>query len=471
MVHPDPGAGKRLDGWKSIAAYFNRDRTTAMRWARERGLPIRRMPGGKQGSVFAFEQELAAWATQQQDIADPAIADEVVPVPAVDEGAAEDEPAPAGLPATGKKARRAPAIFLVLALAILASLGTWAWLRASPEAPAPAPPTSPRALEMPADPAVARDYVAARDAWARRTPADLDRAIALYEQVIRRAPAFAPAHAGLAEAWLILREYGGVDEATAYRNARRHATTAYRLDPTLPSAHRALAFIAYWWDGQPTRAGAGFRRALSLDDRDAQTHFWYANMLADVGRDPQAQAEYEKARLLAPGSRVIEVEQACSHWQAGRDDLALQQLVALAKQAPDDATIRNCLAWVYISRGDIAKFAEALSERARLRREPRLMRLSAALNEAVRRDPETAVRVLVAEGRREIAAGERRLRETPAFFASAMRDREALVQLLTEASDLGERWPSVPVTRRIAASWRDDAEVQRLLRRVTAPAA
>ncbi|MDQ1155904.1 hypothetical protein QE385_000231 [Sphingomonas sp. SORGH_AS 950] len=59
--------GKRLDGWKSIAAYFNRDRTTVMRWARERDLPVRRMPGGKQGSVLCFEQELAAWALHQDD--------------------------------------------------------------------------------------------------------------------------------------------------------------------------------------------------------------------------------------------------------------------------------------------------------------------------------------------------------------------------------------------------------------------
>ena len=30
--HPE-----RLDGWKSIAAYLKRDRTTVIRWTRERG--------------------------------------------------------------------------------------------------------------------------------------------------------------------------------------------------------------------------------------------------------------------------------------------------------------------------------------------------------------------------------------------------------------------------------------------------
>jgi tetratricopeptide (TPR) repeat protein len=51
----------RYDGWKSIARYLGRDRTTAMRWAAERGLPVRRLPGGKRGSVYALGPELDAW--------------------------------------------------------------------------------------------------------------------------------------------------------------------------------------------------------------------------------------------------------------------------------------------------------------------------------------------------------------------------------------------------------------------------
>lgn len=451
MAGTDGRAEKRLDGWKTVAAYFKRDRTTVMRWARERGLPVHRMPGGKQGSVFAFEHELAAWALCQDDLGDGA------PVP----GAAPATTAP---PPAGWRRR----VGLGAALALLLAAGgvvLWDAQRAGP------PVRASRSLAVPRDPAVARDYVAARDAWARRTPADLAAAIRLYEGVIRRDPGFAPAHAGLAEAWLILREYGGANEPTAYREARRHAEHALGLDPDLPSAHRALGFIDYWWSGDTPRALARFRRAVALDGNDAQTHFWFANMLADIGEDAAAQREYEKARLLSPGSRVIAVEQACSHWQAGRDALALEQLTALAAGAPDDATVHNCLAWVHISRGDIAGYARALGHRARLRGEPQLLRLSAALDEAVRRDPKTAVRVLVAEGRREIAAGERQLRETPAFYASAMGDRAALVRLLTEAGDLGEQWPSAPVTRRIRARWQGDPEIQRLLARLIPPPA
>lgn len=59
---PNLSSGDRLNGWKMIAAHFGRDRTTVIRWARERGLPVHRLPGGKTATVFALRQELDRWA-------------------------------------------------------------------------------------------------------------------------------------------------------------------------------------------------------------------------------------------------------------------------------------------------------------------------------------------------------------------------------------------------------------------------
>jgi len=58
---PAPGASDRLDSWKEVAAYLKRDVTTAQRWERREGLPIRRHLHDKQGSVYAFQSELDAW--------------------------------------------------------------------------------------------------------------------------------------------------------------------------------------------------------------------------------------------------------------------------------------------------------------------------------------------------------------------------------------------------------------------------
>jgi Tol biopolymer transport system component len=64
MVEPSfetPPAEKRLDSWKEIASYLNRDVTTVQRWERREGMPVHRHLHDKRGSVYAVPEELNAW--------------------------------------------------------------------------------------------------------------------------------------------------------------------------------------------------------------------------------------------------------------------------------------------------------------------------------------------------------------------------------------------------------------------------
>jgi len=54
----------RLDSWKEIADYVGKDVRTVIRWEKEKGLPVRRLPGGKRQSVFAIAREIDAWAAR-----------------------------------------------------------------------------------------------------------------------------------------------------------------------------------------------------------------------------------------------------------------------------------------------------------------------------------------------------------------------------------------------------------------------
>jgi hypothetical protein len=56
----------RLDSWKEIAEYLNRNERTVRRWEK-RGLPVYRVPGGQKQMVFAYEHELDAWLKQGND--------------------------------------------------------------------------------------------------------------------------------------------------------------------------------------------------------------------------------------------------------------------------------------------------------------------------------------------------------------------------------------------------------------------
>lgn len=56
-----PIATDRLDSWKAIASYIGRDVRTVIRWERQRGLPIHRVPGGGRQVVFAYPHEIDEW--------------------------------------------------------------------------------------------------------------------------------------------------------------------------------------------------------------------------------------------------------------------------------------------------------------------------------------------------------------------------------------------------------------------------
>ena len=51
----------RLDSWKEIASYLNRDVTTVQRWEKREGMPVHRHLHDRVGSVYASRAELDAW--------------------------------------------------------------------------------------------------------------------------------------------------------------------------------------------------------------------------------------------------------------------------------------------------------------------------------------------------------------------------------------------------------------------------
>lgn len=57
--------GARLDSWKEIAAYLNRDLRTLQRWEKTANLPIRRLNKPGLRAVFAYTAELDEWLRQQ----------------------------------------------------------------------------------------------------------------------------------------------------------------------------------------------------------------------------------------------------------------------------------------------------------------------------------------------------------------------------------------------------------------------
>ena len=124
MSKPSPGTpaperplDDRLDSWKEIAAYLNRDVTTAQRWEKREAMPVHRHLHDRMGSVYASRAELDAWVRSRNVQAATQNGNEASPIP------------PAPLPQPEIPAPRAKTTYFVLAAAAAAlAIGTVLWL-------------------------------------------------------------------------------------------------------------------------------------------------------------------------------------------------------------------------------------------------------------------------------------------------------------------------------------------------------
>jgi DNA-binding winged helix-turn-helix (wHTH) protein/tetratricopeptide (TPR) repeat protein len=141
------------------------------------------------------------------------------------------------------------------------------------------------------------------------TRADTVTAIEHFEAATKVDPGFAPAYAGLADAYN--QQAGVFIAAQPPTNARllalRAATRAIQLDPTLAAAYTALGYTTLHeldW----TTAGKALRRAIELNPRYTRAHLTYASYLASQRRFKEAIAEAQEALEIEPASlRVRQV--------------------------------------------------------------------------------------------------------------------------------------------------------------------
>jgi len=110
----------RLDSWKEIAAYLNRDVTTVQRWEKREGMPVQRHVHDKMGSVYASRAELDAWTRGRKPTAPAENGDDAL-------SASSDALAP-GAAVSRWKTKWKIVLPLAAAIAVLA-IGVVLWLQ------------------------------------------------------------------------------------------------------------------------------------------------------------------------------------------------------------------------------------------------------------------------------------------------------------------------------------------------------
>ncbi len=376
-AHSEPlPAKKRLDSWKEIAAFFDRDERTVKRWEKERGLPVYRVPGSVRGGVFAYADELAEWLQAPHHDWEPVeIAAAVATSGGADRGRtaratvltitpADDVPSTALSLAPPAPPVEATRTFLWL-LPVVLITGSFLALSFSHREPryknalaAPQPPS-----------AEAQDlYLKGRYHFEKRTPDDLNQAVDFFTQAIVNDPAYSAPYVGLADSYNLLREFSVMPAQEAFPRARAAAAKAVELDANSAAAHNSLAFASYWGFFDVATAEREFKRAIELNPGLPRAHHWYATFLIETGRIQEGLLEIERARQLDPSSTPILADKGCILAAAGKTEEARALLTQLAASQPDFVPPHRYLAEdIYFREGNYVGYLTESATVARLR--------------------------------------------------------------------------------------------------------
>ena len=160
----------------------------------------------------------------------------------------------------------------------------------------------------------------------KRTAADLRTAIEYFENAIGKDPNYAPAYAGMADAYTILSILGGEGPTLTVSKAKAAARKAIQLDDTLAEAHNSLGLVLAYYEFDFAKSKKEFERAIELNPNYADAHHQFGNVnLIKIGEFDRAIAEGTRALALDPLSLIINTDLGQNYLMARRYEEAIEQ--------------------------------------------------------------------------------------------------------------------------------------------------
>jgi DNA-binding winged helix-turn-helix (wHTH) protein/Tfp pilus assembly protein PilF len=197
-----------------------------------------------------------------------------------------------------------------------------------------------------------------RRALASPLPMNLTQAALYFEEAVRKAPSWAPAHQGLADA-LIARHFGSPGEPVLSA-AKAAARAAVGLDGSSAGAWSTLGLALLLTDRDFAEADAALQRALALDPDFVPARRHRAFAFSTVGRFVEAERELRKAIDLRPNALEVRGELLQLLLTARRYRQAVAEANAALALAPAASEAWYAKGWAQVLGGDADGGLEAL---------------------------------------------------------------------------------------------------------------
>ena len=195
-------------------------------------------------------------------------------------------------------------------------------------------------------------YLRGRFHWNSYTESGLSRAFECYNHAIELDPEYALAYTGIADYYNWLGVFGIKPFAECSAAAKKAASKAADLDPTVAEAYSALGFATVCRDFDWAVAEGHHRRAIEINPNYATAHHWYGFHLAMSGRVDEAVREMLRARELDPLSPSIMQGLGWAYYQGRRFEESITTYRNMLEAVPDFSYGLITFSWTLIHAGD-----------------------------------------------------------------------------------------------------------------------
>ena len=169
-------------------------------------------------------------------------------------------------------------------------------------------------------------YITGWSGLTRPSCDSLEKALGYLELSVARDPAFALAHACLADCYAVFAVFGGGMPHDIFPKALAAVTRALALDPELAEAHAELGHIRMVYDLDLYAAEKSLLRALEINLHSAMAHHYMGLLLIARGQLDDALVSIRRAQALEPLALNFNANIGMIHYYSRRYEEAVVQL-------------------------------------------------------------------------------------------------------------------------------------------------
>jgi tetratricopeptide (TPR) repeat protein len=206
-------------------------------------------------------------------------------------------------------------------------------------------------------------YMKAEFFATNRSRSSLTKAVGLLEEAITIDPNYARAYASLANCYQLIGFYEYLPPSEAYPRAEEAARKAMSLDNSNAEAHVAMLSALTDYEHDWVGAEREFKATVAIDPNYAAAYQYYGFALLGMGRGEEALAATKRAQQLDPVSPSVQTSLAWALFLLRRNEESAKECKRAMELYPDFIPAHQLLGLVYGQMNDnsaaLAEFSEA----------------------------------------------------------------------------------------------------------------